>query len=420
MNRTKPTKKDEELIARRLLATQQQVDRLRKAHNIPLEHFFNLDEKSLRLFCTYLRTLDYKGRKDVALESKLKEDKFNLSLSVIWLGSGKMDIFVQWHNTNKETRLKKGEVDWTEHNGIWFAETASKMTQKAYYVEVVQQFVRQHRDTETLKVFLDDCCPGHGGLLLDKALMQEGIHRVRIGKSCTSLNQVADQAHTNQTLERLALEAIHDRVNKSILEGIPYTSFKSMTEDCRDAVGEILSQIVKKWNNDEKLKEGVRKTFRKCYGPDTSELKQFSKIKEKLDLAKRNGWEPLDDSFGSDPSYEFECINCGHRSKDKKADLKHGLECWNFRDNLQAPKLSPNDIKALESAGLTERIQKLRPERLDLNNPSYGLLFSVETPEDESTGRRILGVLFDRNRAFGINTGKELEGYWWHDCKLTY
>ena len=168
----KISKVDEELVDRRCLGTLLETEKVVEEESISLEEMSSIDETSFRPLSTQLRTLHWKGAKDVPLEKQLSS-KLMLTLLVIWFGDGTIEVLCVLKSTN-------GRSYWEQHHGVWFFRAfGSKMTSKVTYPELLQVLLRKNR---TVRLAPDDDHNGHKGTNGDHVLQQldPPVTRVRV------------------------------------------------------------------------------------------------------------------------------------------------------------------------------------------------------------------------------------------------
>ena len=153
--------------------------------------------------------------------------------------------------------------------------------------------------------------------------------------------------------ERRFAEAVKERFGR----------FNSLNAECLAFCGEVLAEVQRRFNSEEKLKRGVREAFRETIIPPGESFVEHvdgkdwvvnacwhSQIRNDVDYCEQENLEPVYDAnadFG-----DFYCKHgCGYRwekkSTERRAYQYHTPhKCWFRRKDLQPPfafNADPND-----------------------------------------------------------------------------
>ena len=329
-NATSIASKNEEETAARCLGTLNKIQQVKTEKGLANISFCNLDETALRVLALSMKTLNYKGSKCTLDAEQLS--KFTLSLCCLWYSeTGEVDFFVMCGGGTEE-------VEWTNHSGVCFATTNSKMMRKHSYKELLNFALSQR----VFDVFLDDIAGGHGGTGPNNILKQlnPSAVRIRIQGGCTRYIQAADTTWCNQTLKRLLGDTMRKQRIQELMETnrLEYFLNNKLTEKGKIFIGKLLSNLRQTWNSSEKYTAGCKKAFQRLYQP-TKESPQLSSVVKLLEKAGGVGkYEPYADK---DTQKHGVCGHgCGHvfsSVKDKRKHEKDIHNCFPRRPSLLPP-----------------------------------------------------------------------------------
>lgn len=377
----KISKVDEELVDRRCLGTLQQTEKVVKEDNISLEEIASIDETGFRPLSTQLRTLHWKGAKDVPLEKQLQA-KLMLTLLVIWFGDGTIEVLCVIKSTN-------GRSYWEQHRGVWFFRAfGSKMTSKQTYPELLQVLLRKNR---TVRLAPDDDHNGHKGTNGDHVLLQldPPVVRVRVQGGCTGDLATADQTQCNKELKKLQRKLLRQERIRTLLADKTVLFDENLTAKGCDLIGNLLNKIRTQWNASEERKLGVRNAFKQTLYPSK---KKNKRLQARLDRCNEKGLTPVYNPFGADPNAAEFCKLCNHSFAtplQKETHEKDPNNCWGRR-NVLTPPLFPDQ---------------------NPNNAPVGMVVRI-------SGRQ-LGVVVDHNVVYKLNNEVErLPNQFWKKAGL--
>jgi len=401
----KIAKKNEPLIDRRCLGTLMEVEKVVKEDGLSLEDHANVDETGLRPLLIHLRTLDFKGAKDVPIQSELTSH-IMLTLLVIWFGNGEIDFVAVLKSTN-------GKTFWERFSEVWFLRAVgSKMTSKQTYTELLEVLLQG----KSVRLLTGDIHGGHGGTNPDNSLLQRNppCKRRRIQGGCTADLATADQVQSNKELKARLRKKLRKKHFKTALKGEKIAFEGTLTKKGCEALGQMLTELKNEWNSSKKLKNGVKKAFLQTIHPGTQEEwdalheneeeksspKKTKRLQKRLDNCKKNNWTPVYNPFSSDPNATESCELCGHTyttEKQRKAHEADPNNCWGRRATLKPPHFAVQNP----------------------NDPPRGMLMTVNGH---------LATIVDHDTAFLLSTQERLPNYFWkqglpiryfpHDSKL--
>ena len=361
--------KNLEVTANRCLGTQKEFDRVYKEGMSVAA----MDETSMRIFSMHCTSLHWKGARDVPV-SEEATSKVTLSMPVIWHSDGSMELMVLWSDGRNK------ELQWTQHEGVWWLRAPSKMTRKDTYPEILKFYISRGKKVD---VYLDDEARGHGGLFPERFFesLSSPCQRVRVLGTCTSYNQPGDRPQCNKELKRLVRKVMRRRRVRRFLKG-QCKLHKSLTLEARIEISKVLSEVRQEFNSNPKNVQGVIRAFQETL----LGKKKHSGLATLLEKASVAEYQP----YGSVAEYGHAC-RCGFRLKTENG--KHS--CWYNRKNLWAPLVTgqePSDPTCLvfEGHSLTEN-------------------------------RTFLGLVVERNTAYALSDDpKLLKGQWWNKYRLKY
>ena len=370
----KLSKKNEELIDQRCLGTLREVEKFVDENGLTLENCATVDETGLRPLEILLRTLHYKGAKDVPIENELTSH-IMLTLFVIWFGNGEIDFAAVLKSPSAKTF-------WEKFSDVWFLKAfGSKMTSKETYPELLEVVLQDRKD---IRLLPDDDHGGHKGTNPDNQLAQHSppIKRIRIQGGCTADLAAADQVQANKVLKMIWRREMRKDHFKAALKGEKIWFEGTLTKKGCEKLGQVLTRVKKEWNSSPKLKEGVKKAFLQTLYPSEKKSKRLQK---RLDNCKEKNLPPVYNPYSADPNAKEHCKDCGHSFATDKQKLAHEKDpnnCWGRRNSLKPPHFG-----------------KQNP-----NNPPRGMLLSVNNH---------LAVVVDHDCVYLLEGAVRLGNYFW-------
>ena len=281
----KLSKRDEPTIDRRCLGTIREVEKFVAEHKIKLEDVVNIDETGLRPLLIRLRTLHYKGAKDVPMASELASH-IMITLFVLWCGSGEIDFCAVIKSTNSQSF-------WEKFHDIWFLRAhGSKMTSKDTYPDLLQVVLQGKSPPPRL--LSDDIHGGHGGRDPDNALSQldPPVERIRIQGGCTAELAPADQVQSNKELKADIRRKLRQKHFRTALRGDKILFEASLTRKGCNEVAKILTEVKTEWNNNPKKRQGVKRAFEQTIFPSRN-VNKSKRLQHRLDECRRHEREPI-------------------------------------------------------------------------------------------------------------------------------
>lgn len=232
-------------------------------------------------FTARLRTLHYRGAKDVPISEELTSHLM-LTLFVLWCGNGTIDFCAVVKNTSHKNF-------WVKYDDVWFLRTFdSKMTRKSTYPELLQVVLQNKRP----RLLTDDDHAGHNGQVPDNMLRQldPPVHRVRIQGGCTAELAPADQVQSNLVLKKDIRKKLRQKHIKTLLEDKTIVFEGSLTERGCKAIATVLSEVKREWNSSKEKKDGVIRAFKQTLWP---KAKKSKRLQQRLNFCKDKKLTPV-------------------------------------------------------------------------------------------------------------------------------